>query len=64
MTKIRIGDFGFALAKASRENRDAKWLKRQLDVLFTKFREQRQNNKRMVNGGKKQNSRHFVPANA
>lgn len=47
--KLRIGDFGRALAQASRENRSAGWLKAQLDVLYTRLREQ-QNHKKQEKG--------------
>lgn len=39
--KIRIGDVGKAIAKASKEHGSVYWLKNQLDVLYKKIRKQK-----------------------
>lgn len=66
--RVKLGDFGRALAKASREHRSVYWLKNQLDVFFKKLRSERNTYKgKGVNfktNGKKQNSRHTVLSNA
>lgn len=63
--RLKLGDFGRALAKASREHRSASWLKNQLDVFFNKLRSEKSTNKgNFKRNGKKQNSRHTVLPNA
>ena len=63
--RVKLGDFGRALAKASREHRSVYWLKNQLDVFFKKLRSERNTYKgKFKTNGKKQNSRHTVLSNA
>lgn len=53
--KPRIGMLGRALIKASKEenHRSIGWLKKQLDELFRKQRQEQKNEKRKLKDGKK-----------
>ena len=51
--KPKIGNVGKALMEASKENKDCKWAKEQLDTMFSKLRKEEKTQKK----GKKTNGK-------